>query len=59
MAHTCNTKHVPSSVLYTLHTLNVNMLNTLPKALQLVIDTGGSEPRQRGSRIHYIILTSM
>ena len=47
MAHTYNTNHVPSSVLDTLHRLNVNMLNNFPKALQLVIDTGGIELRQR------------
>ena len=56
MAHTYNTNHVPSSVLDTLYRLNVNTLNNFPKALQLVIDTGGIELRQRGSRIHCIIL---
>lgn len=59
MAHTYNTNQVPGSVLNTSHILYVNMLNNFPKALQLVIDRAGIESKLLGSRIHYIIHTSM
>ena len=59
MAHTYNTNHVPSSVLDTLHRLNVNMLNNFPKALQLVIDTGGIELRQGDPESTILYFTSV